>query len=347
MRKRNLIKDIPGYNGKYRIGEDGVVYRRQITYIKVKGFCDPTGYKSVRLYADGYSGVNMSIHRLVATVFIENKRNLPIVHHIDGNPSNNYKGNLEWSSYSHNNKHAYAVSREKYNPTIDIPKEQFVNLQDAKIANLSSKQELFVPYLYDPAYKVSNRGRILSVKQGKTKLLRQKQTRGGYCALSLLVTGRVKHVNIHRLVAEHFIPNPNNFKVVNHKNGIKTDNRVENLEYCSHSYNTQHAWNTGLITLTPTKLAKLHKYGFKPNRQQTYTEKLKRCRSNNPYQIAEISSNGRILKTWYFAKDVQQEMGINRKLIGLCAKGKITAVAGRIFRYVQEDNLGALKVVSV
>lgn len=55
-----------------------------------------------------------------------------------------------------------------------------------------------------------------------------------------------KDVYIHRIVAECFIPNPDSLPEVNHKNGDKTDNRVENLEWCTRSYNNRHAFQTGL-----------------------------------------------------------------------------------------------------
>src|SRR6185312_5080036 len=87
------------------------------------------------------------------------------------------------------------------------------------------------------------------------------KTKRGYLKIMLYNGGKPLSCSIHRLVAIHFIPNPNNFPQVNHINGIKDDNRVENIEWCNQSYNSKHAYsvlkrpisNLGKINCTSSK----------------------------------------------------------------------------------------------
>lgn len=83
--------------------------------------------------------------------------------------------------------------------------------------------------------------------KGHPKIFPEKINRTGYPVVVLSANGAVKEKLVHRLIAETFIPNPQNLECVNHKNGIKTDNRVDNLEWCSKSDNTKKAHQTGLI----------------------------------------------------------------------------------------------------
>jgi hypothetical protein len=98
-------------------------------------------------------------------------------------------------------------------------------------------------------YLVSNLGRIKSLpKRTRTgsRILKTSMYENGYCFVDLVVNGAVKRFLIHRLVAIAFIPNPKNKQQVNHKDGIKTNNFLSNLEWSTRSENQKHAIATGL-----------------------------------------------------------------------------------------------------
>ena len=80
----------------------------------------------------------------------------------------------------------------------------------------------------------------------KGRVLKQYDSGRGYLNVSIPIDGKFATKRVHRLVAQTFIPNPDNFLEVNHKNCIRDDNRVGNLEWCSHSYNQKYRAKYGV-----------------------------------------------------------------------------------------------------
>ena len=102
---------------------------------------------------------------------------------------------------------------------------------------------------YDGKYQISNLGRVKSLARKGVKrdrILKASIASDGYPGVAVFINSKAFRLSIHRLLGEYFIPNPENKKTINHKNGIKTDYRLVNLEWSTQLENNLHALSTGL-----------------------------------------------------------------------------------------------------
>jgi hypothetical protein len=137
---------------------------------------------------------------------------------------------------------------------------------------------------YHGLYKVSNLGRVKSFKKGKGFILKACIIPRGYLILNLYNNKKMNAFYLHRLVAKAFIPNPENKPEVNHINGIKTDNNLKNLEWCTRSENAKHAYRMA------------SKNGKKFGRIKLTDWQVKKIRESYKKNIANISEIARVFE---------------------------------------------------
>lgn len=178
---------------------------------------------------------------------------------------------------------------------------------------------------YEGLYQVSNLGRIKSLKRiGKNKRFYGgkilKITFRPYGEVGLSKNCKTKTFLIHRVVANAFLENKENKPQINHINGIKTDNRVENLEYCTQQENNIHAIKNKL-RITPSG-CNHYLYG-------KYSEK-----HPNSKKIAQYTLDNDLIKVWNCAADVQRELNIPKSNLCKCCKGERKTAGSYKWKYV-------------
>lgn len=155
---------------------------------------------------------------------------------------------------------------------------------------------------YEGLYQVSNLGRVRSLKFGKERVFGNSANNRGYIMCALRKNKVRKTHEVHVLVAEAFIPNPNNYTVVHHKNHNPKDNRVENLEWMDRG-------------------------------EHQSMHNVERC-SKRVDQID--SKTGDVLHQWNSTNEAARELGYDQSAISKCCQGKLYKThKGYIWKYVE------------
>lgn len=186
---------------------------------------------------------------------------------------------------------------------------------------MSENIEIWKPVVgYEGLYEVSNLGRVRSLdkitadgRRIKGKILKGKIDKGGYLLVILCKDKKQTTYKVHRLVAEHFIPNPQNKPCIDHINTVRTDNRVENLRWATYKENG----NNPLTKIKQRRMLK-GKYG-------------KEHPASKP--IIQYDKDGNFIKEWDCANDVERVLGISNKHIGSVCLGKRKSCGGYIWKY--------------
>jgi hypothetical protein len=164
---------------------------------------------------------------------------------------------------------------------------------------------------YEGLYQISNFGRVKSLERikkpgkgfyfRKERVLRETKDKDGYLYVVLLKESYRYTVKIHRLVAKAFIPNPEDKKQVNHKNGIKTDNNVDNLEWVTQSENITHSFR---VLGQKPNMAGLGKFGIDSKRSM---------------KVCQYSIDGEFIKQWDSGADASRSLNIPQSNISSCS----------------------------
>lgn len=271
--ENEIWKPISGFEGRYEISNIGRIkslpkyknnpltggkslFKQSILSLNVGG----KGYNRSVLSNDEGKRFTWQVHRLVALAFLKPVEGKLFVNHKNGIKNDNQVENLEWCNLQENRNHTlHILGNNLIGSIADIPIKDKPILQYSYPSSIIDIESNGVETWknikgYDGRYMVSNIGNIKSsprVKFSKTcggfcqlkeRIHVAKTNKNGYKAVILYDEDQKgKGYFIHRLVAAAFLKNESNKPYVNHINGVKDDNRVENLEWVTPKENSNHA----------------------------------------------------------------------------------------------------------
>jgi len=159
---------------------------------------------------------------------------------------------------------------------------------------------------YEGLYRVSNMGRVLGLR--KNTMLKPQSRRHGYLCVWLYKDGKTEQMSVHRLVASVFCPKPYGHDEVNHINEDKTDNRAENLEWCTHFENS----------IAGTRSKRISKANTNGKRSK---------------RIVQLSMSGDFIAEFPSLAEAQRQLGYAAGNILRCIQGKYAHAYGYMWQY--------------
>lgn len=169
-----------------------------------------------------------------------------------------------------------------------------------------------------PGYFVSDCGEIFSEKQTFRKQMKTGTTETGYKVARFYVNKKGYTKKVHRLVAQMFLPNSRHLTEINHKNGIKTDNRVENLEWCTRSENIKHS------------------FAVLGQKSPKYWKDKKGI--DNPFAKPVLQiKDGKVINKYFGAREAAEAVGSHASCICECCNQKRKTAKGFQWKYERKE----------
>jgi len=250
------------------------------------------GYHCCNLYNNDSKPIGVKIHRIIGQTFIPNIDGKPTINHKNKNTKDNSVANLEWSTLKEQATHKWAV---------DPPIKKDKIIEPTILPNVTDEVWKIITNYEN--YQISNYGRVKYTNRvnGNIVITTGSLTAYGYKKFQVKNKNGKKSYPVHRLVAEMFIPNEDNKLLVNHIDGNKSNNKVSNLLWSTHSENTQHAYDTNL-------------HGGKK-------------------EIYQLNDKNEIIKKWDSIKDATEFLKLGPTRINSCLlkNGKTSRTAGGYF----------------
>lgn len=188
---------------------------------------------------------------------------------------------------------------------------------------------------YEGMYEISNLGRLKSVerkvknKNGyrliKEKMLKPIKNNKGYYCYGLRNKTGLKMILLHRLLGEHFLDNKNNYPCINHKDGNKLNNHIDNLEWCCYKHNINEAYRLGL-----------NDYTYHDNFKHDYWKGKYGKEHNCSKPIFQYDKNGNFIKEWESITKASDETNINYCSISNNCRGKQKSAGGFVWMFKEE-----------